>query len=348
MTTPPLTPPDCDLRDFAFMPLDVVRLRDSELATLATGDEFRCAVLLWCASWHQIPAASLPDDDTMLAQLAGFGRVVKEWRKVRVGSLRGWIKCSDHRLYHPVVAEKAREAWRAKLKQRWMTECSRVKKHNQRHGTKHEVPEFDEWLSLNCPQGQTLDVPRDSGPLSPKTDPICPKVVPREMHSKGQGYRQGHIDKESNRHTESNRGAPPDDGFDPKDLPDDFVPETWEAWRIWFEAEHGLEHDPYSQRDRKKFRPLATAWVVAAVSLGQMRRAITKAKTESTEPIAYLPAYVDSVLATMQRPAKPPTQSELNTLAAGFATGVYGPAAFDPVPQPSSEFIDVDTRLIAP
>lgn len=28
----PLTPPDCDLRDFAFMPLDVARLRDSDLA----------------------------------------------------------------------------------------------------------------------------------------------------------------------------------------------------------------------------------------------------------------------------------------------------------------------------
>ena len=25
----PLTPVDCDLRDFAFMPLDVVRLRDA-------------------------------------------------------------------------------------------------------------------------------------------------------------------------------------------------------------------------------------------------------------------------------------------------------------------------------
>jgi hypothetical protein len=29
----PLTPSDCDLTDFAFMPLDVARLRDSELAS---------------------------------------------------------------------------------------------------------------------------------------------------------------------------------------------------------------------------------------------------------------------------------------------------------------------------
>lgn len=42
----PLTPQDCDLRDFSFMPLDVVRLRDSTLAIKATGEEFRAAVLV--------------------------------------------------------------------------------------------------------------------------------------------------------------------------------------------------------------------------------------------------------------------------------------------------------------
>lgn len=123
----PLTTPDCDLRDFAFMPLDVVRLRDSDISAISSGDEFRCAVLLWCASWHQIPAASIPDDDKVLAQLAGFGRVVKEWLKVRDGALRGWIKCDDGRLYHPVVAEKANEAWEGKHKYREKKEADRIR-----------------------------------------------------------------------------------------------------------------------------------------------------------------------------------------------------------------------------
>ncbi len=166
----PFTSPGCDLRDFAFMPLDVVRLRDSDIAALSNGDEFRCAVLLWCASWHQIPAASLPDDDAILSQLAGYGRVVKEWQKVRAGSLRGWIKCSDGRLYHPVVAEKANDAWEAKLQQRWKTECARLKKQCQRNKAPFNPPTFDEWLSLNCPQGQTDDVPRDAS----ETSPDCP------------------------------------------------------------------------------------------------------------------------------------------------------------------------------
>ncbi|MBN4665416.1 DUF1376 domain-containing protein [Pandoraea nosoerga] len=171
---PPLTPADCDLRDFAFMPLDVVRLRDSDMTALVSGDEFRSAVLLWCASWHQTPAASLPDDDRVLSNLAGFGFAVDAWRAIREGALHGWVKCADGRLYHPVVAEKAREAWRGKLKQRWETEKARVKKHNQRHETNYVVPDFDEWLSL----GRPLTVLGDTPHVSPGTHDGCPGDVP--------------------------------------------------------------------------------------------------------------------------------------------------------------------------
>lgn len=94
------------------MPLDVQRLRDSELVSDASAQEFRAAVLLWCAAWHQVPAASLPDKDTTLARLAGYGQSEQRaWRKVRDGALRGFVLCSDGRLYHPVVAEKAMDAW---------------------------------------------------------------------------------------------------------------------------------------------------------------------------------------------------------------------------------------------
>ena len=103
----PLVAPDTDLRDFGFMPLDVDRLRDSDFAARTSGDEFRAGIFLWCAAWHQIPAASLPDDDVVLSQLAGYGRAVRECRGARAGALHGFVKCTDGRLYHPVVAEKA-------------------------------------------------------------------------------------------------------------------------------------------------------------------------------------------------------------------------------------------------
>lgn len=173
------------------MPLDVVRLRDSDLAATETAEAFRAAVMLWCASWHQLPAASLPDDDRVLANLAGYGRVVKEWQKEREGALRGWVKCTDNRLYHPVVAEKAVEAWRGKLERQWRTECARIKKFGQRHSIELPVPEFDAWIKAGRPQGHPLLVPEDMPPLSPGQGGVRPDSVPRESASKGQGERKG-------------------------------------------------------------------------------------------------------------------------------------------------------------
>lgn len=106
----PLTNANLDVRLMPYMPLDVVRLRDSDIAALASGDAFRAAVLLWCACWHQVPAASLPADAANLARYAGYGRDIKGWLKVKDDALRNFVECSDGRLYHPVIAEKAIDA----------------------------------------------------------------------------------------------------------------------------------------------------------------------------------------------------------------------------------------------
>jgi hypothetical protein len=227
----PLTPPDCDLTDFEFMPLDVRRLRDSRFTAAADAEAFRAGVLLWCASWHQVPAASVPDDDVELAQLAGYGRVVKEWVKTRPEALHGWIRCSDGRLYHPVVAEKAREAWQAKLRQRWSTECARIKKHNDRHGTAIPRPAFEDWLSQGCPQGQPLSVPRDIGGASPGTAIRGPRPVPLEIHSKGQGQGQGEIHPLPPVEGATRaREAVPEDGMQVNLWPPDEQPPPWAVY----------------------------------------------------------------------------------------------------------------------
>ncbi|WP_338661758.1 hypothetical protein VQH23_16175 [Pararoseomonas sp. SCSIO 73927] len=104
----PLTPPDCDLRDFQHMQLDVRRLLTSETWVLGTAEEKVAALTLWLESWHQQPAASVPNNPRMLAHLSQAGA---RWPKVKEHALRGWVLCSDGRLYHPVVAEKALAAW---------------------------------------------------------------------------------------------------------------------------------------------------------------------------------------------------------------------------------------------
>ncbi|CAB3644211.1 DUF1376 domain-containing protein [Trinickia soli] len=104
----PLTPADCDLAGYRWMPLDVERVIDSDTFGLSTGDEFKTAFRLWAKSWKQVPAASLPNDDKLLAHLAGLEPAT--WKKRKAVALRGWILCSDGRLYHPVIAQKAIEA----------------------------------------------------------------------------------------------------------------------------------------------------------------------------------------------------------------------------------------------
>lgn len=119
----PLVPAEVDLRDFREMPLEFERLFASDTWVLGTPEEKVAAIHLWCKSWHQQPAGSLPDDDRMLAHLSG---AALRWKKLRVHALRGWVKCSDGRFYHPVVAAKAVRAWKAKVEQRARTHAARI------------------------------------------------------------------------------------------------------------------------------------------------------------------------------------------------------------------------------
>lgn len=217
-----MTPADCDLTDFPFMPLDVARLRDSELASNETPEACWAAVLLWSASWHQVPAASMPNDDKWIAKTAGYalrGKIDKAWSSVRPGAMRGWVICTDGRFYHPVVAEKAREAWLAKLKQRWGTECARIKKHNDRHeGANVPKPNFEDWLAAGCPTGQPLPVPGDKSPQA--------KGLPGETASKRQGEGQGQGERQGEDGSAPNGAG----GGPPAKSPEDLAKaELWKA-----------------------------------------------------------------------------------------------------------------------
>ena len=228
-TTNPLVPPECDLRDFAFMPLDVVRLRDSGLTAKASGDEFRAAVLLWCASWHQVPASSLPNDDDELANICGYSRSRKEWQKIRAGALRGWVLCNDGRMYHPAVAGKALEAWVEKL----ASSISGMSGNSRRWGVQIDdrslVAQFQQavaCLKLIAPQSRSLkkkivavlarpaeDHIDTDDPLStdeswcdpsliptrspPDRPPIAPRSLP-DRNRQGQGQGQGYIEDGEN------------------------------------------------------------------------------------------------------------------------------------------------------
>lgn len=201
--TAPLTPPDADLQDFPFMPLHVARLRDSDLAAEGHPEGCWYAVLLWAASWHQEPAGSLPDNEAVLARLCGLGRDLRTFRKRRDDALRGFVRCSDGRLYHPVVAEAVMSAWRGKVEQRHRAECARIKKANQRNSTDLPSPSFDQFLSDNFP----ASVPY----LSPGTAPNVPRDEGSKRKGEGEGERKG----DSSSDAEASGAAPPPPAADP-------------------------------------------------------------------------------------------------------------------------------------
>jgi hypothetical protein len=113
---PPLIDSDCDLSGLPFMPLEVDRLTNSEWWIEAMAEDPRAAaaaVNLWVAAWRQPVPASLPNNQRVLARLAMVDWQV--WTEVADRVLAKWILCDDGRLYHPVVAEKAMDAWRGRV-----------------------------------------------------------------------------------------------------------------------------------------------------------------------------------------------------------------------------------------
>jgi hypothetical protein len=303
---PPLTDPDCDLRDFQFMPLDVVRLAQSDLVATEDPAAIVANLLLWCASWHSVPAASLTDDDRSLARLAGYGRGVTEFQAIKRGALRGWIKCSDGRLYHPVVAEKAREAFKGKLAQRHRTFLAAVRKHNERDrgagGDDQRDPlSYDAWLDAGRPssavraapkseqQALPLDnvtrdephmsrvteenVTRDDGGMSRVTSRSCHAEKRSKGQGQGQGEGQGQGDSNNNNNRES---ATRDDDDAGKPDPMDLASLTAKLAR-----RAGV---PISQpRAIASNMDVVKAWTADAIPLDRIEKAIDDYRTDNPD-----------------------------------------------------------------
>lgn len=188
---PPL-PDDVDLRGLQFMPLDVVRLADSDFTALTSGEEFKAGTLLWGKAWLQVPAGSLPNDDRVLAHLSGAGA---RWRKVKAMALHGFVLCRNGRLYHPVIVEKALEAWAGRVEHREAAgnEAERQRRsREQRKEIAEKLRRLGLRFSWNTPlsrlremlaEAERGDGPRDGGGPAgvtgkpPVTEPVTPPVT---------------------------------------------------------------------------------------------------------------------------------------------------------------------------
>lgn len=121
----PLVPANMDLRDFLFTPVEFQRIFSSETWLMCSAHEKVAAITLWGNSWIQLPTGSMPSNDELLAYHSGAG---SGWKRVKAKAMRGWILCSDGRYYHPVMCEKALEAWIEKLSQRLSSGAGNAKR----------------------------------------------------------------------------------------------------------------------------------------------------------------------------------------------------------------------------
>lgn len=106
----------------------------------------------------------------------------------------------------------------------------------------------------------------------------------------------------------------------PRANSDDFTPRNEADWQRYFADHHGVLLNERSVHDRKKAWPLFSAWTKAGVTAQQMDAAIAKAYADATETIAFLPAYADRVLASMNAArATPINVRDESRRAAAFA-----------------------------
>lgn len=84
--------------------LDIERMHQSDTWVIADARQRPLLLMLWVASWTQVPCGTLPADDALIA--ARIGLPLPEFKASKDVLMRGWWKASNGRLYHPVITEQ--------------------------------------------------------------------------------------------------------------------------------------------------------------------------------------------------------------------------------------------------
>ena len=253
------------------MPFAVARFRDSAIASTRSPEEVLAAIMLWSASWHQVPAASLPATDAELAQLAGYGRGVRDFTRVKRGATHGLVLCADGRYWHAVVAAKAAFAWNRKLEERHRKACDRRRKFNAERRARGEVdlplPSAPHRLVQDADQprwhyvdsnGNQVCSNRKAPPIPPETDADSAGIPA----SKGKGTIKG-VEEVQNRQAPfgaADRRDQPINGNGHHAIKATRLPADWrlpDEWRQWAQDAHGVE----SQRAVRMSLAFRDYWV---------------------------------------------------------------------------------------
>jgi hypothetical protein len=164
LPSPPV-PAEVSMSGNEWFPLYYQRLRKSRWWRSASDFARSRNIDLWCASFDETPAGSLPDDDIELADAAGFGRDVAEFQAHKAELMAPWTLCTDSRWYHPTVCEVVLETWERTSERR---KQDRLRQQARRARTR---------ISGNAPSATLSAVTRDA----PTRSRVTPPSVTREV-----------------------------------------------------------------------------------------------------------------------------------------------------------------------
>ena len=147
---PPPVPADADLRDYPYMPIDIVRLFGSDFHAQGSDAEWRAGFTLWLRSWHQVPAGSLPDDEVALTRLAELGRDTKVGAKYRQARSAGG---SDAAMVASIIAPSVRRRWKVGSKS--FCNANRAKRVTRSVISAHSIQPRSTWRSREAAVSST-------------------------------------------------------------------------------------------------------------------------------------------------------------------------------------------------
>ena len=249
-------------------------------------------LLLLMAYWRA--GEALPDDDEELRAITRTDRA--EWKKIRP-VLAKFFKVGDGVWWHKRVeaeiegagdrAKKASDRAKKGAKTRWGDAAAPAEKGTASNQQASQKPCLEQSASNQQALLKRCPTPSPS-PLYPNQSSVVEETTGPPQSGGDDGFAKP-----------ENRTRMP--------WPDGTAPGDAVTWASVFGDEFGVPISTAQPGQWGKFCPLASAWIGAGVTVGQMRQAVDLARVEAVEPIAYLPAYADRVLASMvPRQARPP------------------------------------------
>jgi len=114
MIDPPY-PADLEAKGWC-LDYDYERIEQSDTWAIATPEQRPWLLMLWLISWRQVPVASLPNDDRLIA--ARIGMPVQQFTDWREILLSGWQLATDGRMYHETLTQHALRMAEKRVKDR--------------------------------------------------------------------------------------------------------------------------------------------------------------------------------------------------------------------------------------